>query len=273
MAQSCTLATDGACHLDVSMVRGCVCCLCIYAQRQDGIAIVSLGDPAIMTLSQQQQAQGAPCLEAGRHQQVAAGLPAPQESTAAVSVVQQQDIQQQGQDHMHAVLQPALQGLKSQQAVCCQHQYKVDDQRPDYTSCPSVRRQDDQGIMSSSAAVLPPDAALQSPPHLQQQQQQQPVQLLLKGGDVLLLQGQARYDWLHGLAAVEHEVLMCSACRLQHEGIVQTQQHCVGCMPILQGTAAPSSTCQACMHIVRGRRVSITLRKIDPECTTLCTEM
>jgi hypothetical protein len=228
-----------------------------------------------MNFSQQQPLQVASRPEAhllgvvGGQEQAATELPVYPESAVAESLVQQQDDQHQGQHHMHAI--PKFQGMRDHQGGDQPHQCAAEANPEDKTNGASVSGQDSHGIMPLKATLLSHNPAQQLLLHSQEQLQ---LQLLLKGGDLLLLQGEGRYDWLHGIDGVEHELLLCSDCMLQRECTVRIQHAGVGCSASSQATAPDTGqACQACVHVVRGRRVSITLRKMDPGCTTLCTEM
>lgn len=86
-----------------------------------------------------------------------------------------------------------------------------------------------------------------------------PLQLLLHGGDVLLLHGDARYAWSHGIAAVRQEVVLCAQC-------AHAAQRCSSAGGCLRLQPVPSgSGCVRCMHVERRTRVSITLRALSPE--------
>eukprot|EP00878_Enallax_costatus_P015743 GHUV01016494.1.p1 GENE.GHUV01016494.1~~GHUV01016494.1.p1 ORF type:complete len:411 (+),score=130.66 GHUV01016494.1:486-1718(+) len=98
-------------------------------------------------------------------------------------------------------------------------------------------------------------------------------QLLLQGGDVLLLQGEARYQWQHGIAPVAEELLLCEHCRTGYQGApaaVYCQQEPLECdtqaADGVHGVRARADAKVYCdfVRVVRGRRVSITLRKLDP---------
>jgi hypothetical protein len=124
--------------------------------------------------------------------------------------------------------------------------------------------------------------------------------VLLAPGDLLLLAGEARYGWCHGLAAVQAEVLRPEAAAPYVAELAAAQQGaaapmpCVGTagqqqgldmgvLPQVKGlqelpcvethdiqcvTAAPGVYCQlgGGLLVVRGQRVSVTLRALQPDC-------
>ncbi|KAF6256913.1 hypothetical protein COO60DRAFT_1640358 [Scenedesmus sp. NREL 46B-D3] len=101
-----------------------------------------------------------------------------------------------------------------------------------------------------------------------------------EGGDLLLLHGAARYDWQHGIAAVSEEVLLCTGCKpaaaAAHESAAAesaagacAQPNVVQCGAASQAVEGAGGgqvqACASCVHVVRGRRVSVTLRRLDPQ--------
>jgi hypothetical protein len=211
----------------------------------DGIAIVSLGDAAIMNFTPDG------CEVEGEMQQQCCDV---------------EHTKQQEQQYSGACQQPLHQ--QHQQHDCCQQK--------------------------------------QQPLHSQQQHPLQ-QQLLLQGGDVLLLHGAARYRWRHGIAAVTEEVLLCGSCKAAaaaaavaaaaaaHQPAVaelaagscsqpsmRQQAQDADCGAQLEQTVSAVEgengvlvhhparhACKLCLRVVRGRRVSLTLRRLDPAHNTL----
>jgi hypothetical protein len=122
--------------------------------------------------------------------------------------------------------------------------------------------------------------------------------VLLMPGDLLLLAGEARYGWCHGLAGVEQEVLGPAAAAPYVAALAEQQgaaaMHCVGAgvqqpgadddaktqdsglqgLPCVENNGkqcvspAPGVYCapDGGLLVVRGHRVSVTLRALQPDC-------
>uniref|UniRef100_A0A383VZM1 Alpha-ketoglutarate-dependent dioxygenase AlkB-like domain-containing protein n=1 Tax=Tetradesmus obliquus TaxID=3088 RepID=A0A383VZM1_TETOB len=244
----------------------------------DGIAIVSLGDAAIMNFTPD---------NCEFQHEVHDFTPIDNEAQGELhwqhcdgkQNKQQEQLEQQ-QQHCQSVQQDCSAACQQthphqQQHNCCQQQQQQQQQR----NCCEQKRQ-----------------ALQI-------QQQRPLQhqLLLHGGDVLLLYGAARYRWQHGIAAVAEEVLLCGSCQaaaaaaaaagpaheqssatpagdstcashssMQPSVFVRQQEADDNCGAEqaaaggADGLQVQPAACCACVRVVRGRRVSLTLRRLDP---------
>jgi hypothetical protein len=107
---------------------------------------------------------------------------------------------------------------------------------------------------------------------------------------VLLLHGAARYRWRHGIAAVTEEMLRCASCKAAVGQEVTAADSCLAAAQQMQasppaqhthmrqfeqpqscafggqdaGEAPEGKSCGLCVRVVRGRRVSLTLRRLDP---------
>jgi hypothetical protein len=164
--------------------------------------------------------------------------------------------------------------------------------------CGNAEQQQCQQLQQS-----PPVPQQRSKCWQQQQQHSCHHQLLLQGGDLLLLHGAARYRWRHGIAAVAEEVLLCASCKAAatghgQAGLGQAAAAAAGAGLLASNGAQHSSmrqhlqphaqcsaaavhvqsfseadkarpvgdreACRLCVRVVRGRRVSLTLRRLDP---------